>query len=482
VQAAARPWSLRRRLMAVALASGALAWLAGGAAIYFVLQRQDAVLFDARLSDLAQTLLAFADHEIAEIVAEGGTPPVHYEIEGTAQGRYRYQIWSREGKLMLSSWNAPTDAPMAPLGRMGLVTQAVGGETMRIITLDAPSRQHRIQVAEPVAQRQDMKTIVGRHLGSTLLLSAALLVAWTLLLVRLALRPLEAATRQIAQRGPSDLSAVVPEKLPDEFAPLLAAINQLLQRVDVALRSEREFVAAAAHELRTPLAGLQAQAQLAAHQRTGPADRQRALQAVQDGVDHAAHLVGQLLDLARSDALAGDPARLLTDREPVPLREVLESLLAELGPAAAERGLRITPRFELPVLSGSPFGLRLILRNLLANAVAHAAPEGEVAVGTRLDDGQPVLWVADSGPGIPEAERTRLFERFYRAKGQTQPGSGLGLSIVKALAQAHGATISLGTATRPEAPLGGLLVELRFPAAAFGHPGSCPGAPAPTST
>jgi len=465
-QPAARPWSLRRRLVAVALASGVLAWLAGGGAIYFVLQRLDSVLFDARLSDLAQTLLAFADHELTEVAAEGSSPPVHEEAEGSPQGRYRYQIWSRDGKLMLSSRNAPVGAPMAPLDQVGLVTRPVGGEMMRIITLEAPSRAHRIQAAEPVSQRLDVDDIVGRHLGSTLLLSAALLAAWTLLLVRLALRPLEAATRQIAQRGPSDLSAVLPETLPGEFAPLLGAINQLLQRVDVALRSEREFVAAAAHELRTPLAGLQAQAQLAAHQRTGADDRQRALQAVQDGVDQAAHLVGQLLDLARSDALAGDPARLSADREPVALREVLESLLVDLGQAAAERGLRITPHFDVPAISGSAFGLRLILRNLLANAVAHASQDGEVAVGTRREGDQVVLWVADSGPGIAGAERERLFERFYRAKGQTLPGSGLGLSIVKALAQAHGATVALAVATRAEAPLGGLLVELRFPAGA----------------
>lgn len=466
-----RPWSLRRRLVAVALAAGALAWLAGGAAIYLVLQRQDAVLFDARLSDLAQTLLAFADHELAEVAAEGGPLPVHYETEGSALGRYRYQIWSPEGRLMLSSPDAPTDAPMVPLERHGFSTTLLGGEPMRIIAMEAVEHRHRIQVAEPVSQRLGVEVIAGRHLGLLVLGSAALLALWTLLLARLALRPLEAATRQIAQRGPADLSPVmsgaVPRQLPDELAPLLAAINQLLQRVDVALRSEREFVAAAAHELRTPLAGLQAQAQLAAHPRTDAAERQRALGAVQSGVDHAAHLVGQLLDLARSDALAGDPVRLSVDREPVPLRELLEDLLPELGPAAAERGLRITPHFEVPVLEGSPFALRLILRNLLANAVAYAAHEGEVALGTRREaDGAVVLWVADSGPGIADAEAARLFERFYRAKGQTQPGSGLGLSIVKALAQAHGATVSLGRAMRPEAPLGGLLVELRFPAAA----------------
>jgi signal transduction histidine kinase len=455
-----RPWSLHGRLLAVAAVSGALSWLAGGAAIYAVVQRQDAVLFDARLGDMASTLLAFADHEIEEVRAAGEPVPARVEIEGTVEGRYRYQIWSRDGHLVLSSGSAPTDGPMVPLGQPGWVTSQMGGERFRVVTIRAPSQRYTIQAAEPLALRVDLSDIFTGQLGIWLLLSALALAAWTLFLARLALRPLDLAAQQLGQRGPADLRAVVPERLPDEFAPLLDAINQLMGRVDVALRSEREFVSAAAHELRTPLAGLQAQAQLAAHRRTSPEDRQLALQAVQDGVDHAAHLVSQLLDLARSDALAGDPVRVSSDRQAVVLREVLEYVLGELGPQAAERGLRLTQRFDVATVSGSQFGIGLILRNLLANAVAHAPVGGEVQVGTRAEGSRVVLWVADSGPGVPAPERARMFERFYRGKGNEQPGCGLGLSIVKALADAHGALVTLG-----ESPLGGLLAEVAFPAA-----------------
>lgn len=229
--AAPRPWSLRRRLLAVALASAALAWLAGGAAIYLVVQRQHAALFDERLSDIAKTLLAFADHEIAEIEAEGGKSPVHLDTEDTAEGRYRYQIWSREGRLLLSSPNAPTDRPFVPPGRRGFSTITLAGETLRVVVADAPSGKHVIQAAEPVARRLELKEVFNAPLLATLAVSAAVLAAWTLLLARLALRPVDATATEIGNRGPADLRPVAPERLPGEFAPLIEALNLLLRRL-----------------------------------------------------------------------------------------------------------------------------------------------------------------------------------------------------------------------------------------------------------
>ncbi len=454
-----RPWSLRGRLLAIAAAAGVMAWLAGGAAIYSIVQRQHAELFDARLADIARTLMAFADHEIDEVRSEGGSVPTHFEPEGDTGARYRYQIWTREGELLLSSWNAPVDLPMMPLAQPGLATREVRGEPMRVVNLPAPSGRLLILAAEPLAQRLDAGDVFGGRLGAWILLSAAAVAGCTLLLARLALRPLNAAAQQIGQRGPGDLSPVQPAHLPAEFTPLVDATNRLMQRLDVALRSEREFVAAAAHELRTPLAGLQAQAQLAAHRRTGEAERLQALRAVQEGVDQSAHLVNQLLDLARSDALAGDPVRLAERRCRVELRAVLERVLGELGPQIAERGQHLVQRLDAATVEGSDFGLGLILRNLLANASAHAPEGGTVELGSRIAAGGGlVLWVADSGPGMAPAERARAFERFYRAKGSTHAGVGLGLSIVKAMADAHGAAVSLG-----ESALGGLLVEVGFP-------------------
>ncbi|CAD5366360.1 putative Histidine kinase [Rubrivivax sp. A210] len=452
-------WSLRGRLLGIAATCCALSWLAGGAAIYVVVEREDALLFDERLKDVAQTVLVFADHELMEIAALGGSIPAYIDTDATAGGRYWYRIWSGEGRLILSSHNVPAGATAAPANASGLATLALDGQAYRIATVVGPTQKFSIQAGEPISRRRLLADVFSGYLLYGVLLSAAALALMSLLLTRLALRPLQCTTDEIASRGPGDLRPVPRGREPLELAPVLQAVNQLMHRVDVALRSERQFVSAAAHELRTPLSGMRAQAQLAAHPRTSTGDRNQALQAVQDSVDHAAHLVSQLLDLARSDALAGDPVRLASERETVELRTLVEAVMGELGPQAAERGVRIELRLALDRLSGSAFGLQLILRNLLANAVAHAAGEGPVFVGTRLtDDGHAVLWVADNGPGIPAAERARCFERFHRGKGNATPGCGLGLSIVKALADAHDAEVRLG-----QADSGGLLAEVVFP-------------------
>ncbi len=458
-----RRWSLRSRLLAIAGVACVSAWLAGGAAIYYSAQRQATLLFDARLADIAQTLLEFEDDQVTQVAAEGRATPAHIETEGTSAGHFRYQIWSGDERLLVSSLSAAQPTPLmpfVPLAQTAWSTQTLRGEPFRVVSLPGPGQRYRIQAAEPLSMRLSAADLLDRHLAYGLGLSALVLGALCLWLLRLALQPLHAATAQVARRGPADLRAVALEGQPAELAPLLAAINQLLQRLDTALRSERDFVAAAAHELRTPLAGLRAQAQLAAHPRSGPQARHEALQAVQDGVDHAAHLVGQLLDLARSDALAGDPTKIHGERRTVDLLRVFESVLGELGPLAAERQLRLTQRFEVTQLVGSEFGLSLILRNLLANAIAHAPRGGEVALGSRHEGAETVLWVHDSGRGIPGAERERVFERFYRGRDIDRPGCGLGLSIVKALADAHGARVTLA-----DAALGGLAVEVAFPPA-----------------
>jgi two-component system OmpR family sensor kinase/two-component system sensor histidine kinase QseC len=460
-EAAGRRWSLRGRMLGVAAAACVLSWLAGGAAIWIAVQREDSLLFDARLADLAQTLLVFADHELREIRMEGGKTPLHVDTEASAQGRYRYQIWSTDGRLMLSSLNAPTDAPLMLPGQRGWATRSIGGEAMRVFSLEGPGGVHQIQAAAPISKGLVANNLFNGTLVVGMALSALTLGALTLLMLRRTLKPLREAGEQIAQRGPADLSAVALGGLPDELAPVVDATNQVMRRVEVALRSEREFVAAAAHELRTPLSGLRAQAELAAHPRTLDAQRHDALQAVLEGVDHAAHLVNQLLDLARSDVLAGDPATLAQTAERVDLATVFERTLGDVAPQAALQGLRLIPRFGVATLRGSDFGIGLIMRNLVANAVAHAPQGGEVLISSQqsADSDWVLLCVEDSGEGIPTAERESVFERFHRVQGTQRPGCGLGLSIVKTLVDAHRARIVLGDST-----LGGLRVEVAFPA------------------
>jgi signal transduction histidine kinase len=279
------------------------------------------------------------------------------------------------------------------------------------------------------------------------------------LLVRLAFKPVEHAVVELDRRGPLDLRDLKHGPMPVEFEPMLGAINRLMARVGVAMRSERNFVSAAAHELRTPLAGVRAQAQLAVHPRASIQERQAALLSVLEGIDHATYLVNQLLDLARSDMLAGDPSRIARERESVALDPLCRSILAELVEESNARHVQLRTYLEVGHIDGSAFGIGLIVRNLVANAIAHTPHGGDVGLGTFRDVDGIVLWVDDSGPGLPASERARVFERFHRGPGATRPGCGLGLSIVKAIADAHGARVTLG-----DSLLGGLAARVTFPA------------------
>ncbi len=452
-------WSLRSRLLAIVAIACVAAWLAGGAAVWATVHRADMAHADNRLLDLAHALLGFVDHELRETETDGHLGPGIIDTYETHQDRYRLQVWSAEGRMLMASANASNLAPLLEAGASGPVTRRFDGRDFRVLQLPGPGGRWRLQVGEPLLPPAGVVDLLGGYLGVATVLSALLLSALTMLLLRTLLQPLSEAGTELEERGPLDLRPLPLTRLPRELQPLFGALNALLRRVEVAMHSERGFVAAAAHELRTPLAGLRAQAQLAAHPRTTPAEHAAALQSVMEGVDHATHLVNQLLDLARSDMLAGDPDRLAEERHAVALESVFEGVMAELVPEAAQRQVSVTPRFEVDHLEGSEFGIGRLLRNLLANAIAHAPEGGDVAVGSRREGDRVVLWVDDSGPGIPAAERELVFERFRRAEGTERPGCGLGLSIVKAIADAHGARISLG-----DSLLGGLAVRVVFPA------------------
>lgn len=446
-------WSLRRRLLWIASATAVAAWLLGSVAMYLVLARQNDTLHDERLRALGQTVAAFAAHELAETESArqaGGI--AHAEATATLGTRYGFQIWSAQGQLLLHSLHAPAAAPPAPLQTAGFSSATVDGQALRIYALASADGRYVIRVSEALEQRDAVALRLGSVLGVMFAASTLLTVAASGWLVRRALRPLDHSTHALRQREPHDFTPLAHADAPRELAPLLQAIDTLMARVGATLSAEQGFTAVAAHELRTPLAALRMHAQVAARMHD-TADQRRALQAVVANVDRLAHLLDQLLSLARLD---GQHAVGL-HREEVDLQALTHDIVAELGPLAAQREIRLELRLGVRTMLGAEFALSMLVRNLLSNAITHIPDGGSVELSTTREGDALLLRVDDSGPGIPAVDRLRVFERFHRGASPPGHGSGLGLSIVHSVARLHAASVHL-----LDSPLGGLRAEVRF--------------------
>ncbi|MBI2287165.1 MAG: hypothetical protein HYU79_07000 [Nitrosomonadales bacterium] len=285
--------------------------------------------------------------------------------------------------------------------------------------------------------REELARDIAGNLLRPMWFSLPLLALLLWIAVLRGLRPLDKLAREVEQREPDNLAALDASTAPREVVPLIERLNRLFLRIEASMQKERRFTADAAHELRTPVAAIKAQAQVA-RAASSEAERIHALDNAILGCDRAAHLIDQLLTLARVDTL---------DRgvvEPCQLRDIAAETIAALAPAALEKGVQ----FELlasdeTVVRGNPGLLRVLLRNLLDNSMRHTPPGTSVQVSIDHEPGVVHLSVSDNGPGIPEQERDKVLERFYRPLGTQASGSGLGLSIVKRIAEVHDAALQI---------------------------------------
>ncbi|HYB51732.1 MAG TPA: ATP-binding protein [Burkholderiaceae bacterium] len=450
-----RPWSLRARLLLLTSAVTITAWLVGGAAMFIIARHVSDTLFDQRLRDIAGALLTFADHEIDEL-QQSGADVVHIEGAQTLGVRYRYQIWSKRGELLLVSVKAPR-TPFAPFDEPGFSTRLIDQIPMRVLVLKSGDGTKLLQVAEPLAARSfELSPELGL-LGIPLLLSLTFLVGVSAWLVRHATRALGESARQVTQRSPDDLRPLEVAHAPRELTPIVAAVNSLFARIENALATERRFTSAAAHELRTPLAAIKIQAQVALRLTSGE-ERQRALERLLQSIDGAAHIVDQLLTISRIDgliALRAGATRLQLDT-------IAAHVIDEMRPIATRRGQRIVEELQAADIDGLEFAVAVLLRNLIDNALRYGPLGGTVRVRTGTQDDFAFAAVEDEGPGIAPEQRARVFERFYRVPNSpSTEGCGIGLAIVKAAVEMHRAQIELG-----RSEMGGLQALVRFATAA----------------
>ena len=431
--------SIRRQLLFWLLAIVVAGVVLAGWLIYRQALAEANELFDYQLQEIAAALPSQSFNEILSSSDTGN--------EGIV-----LQIWNRNGELMYFSHPR---APLAPRAELGFSTQRTDRGDWRVY--GAIVGDNVVQLAQPLFVRNHLAANVAlRTLWPLIVLLPFLgLAVW--LVVGRGLAPLSRVARALDTRHPEALEPLPEQRLPREVTPLVHALNALLARLEQALETQKAFVADAAHELRTPLAAVQIQAQLVARAKDDDG-RREALADLQSGITRATRLAEQLLALARSEPDSEVPAR------EVDLKALLGDCVAAYVPLAQQRGVDLGIEESVAAdVRGDPEALRVMLNNLLDNATKYTPHGGRVDVSLRVDEGHPVVRIADSGPGIPVAERSRVFDRFYRAgpsaaRERTDvAGTGLGLAIVRRIADQHGATIALG-----DSPTGGLQVEVRF--------------------
>lgn len=440
-----RWFSLRRRLFLLLLGGVLGIWTITAVFSYRDAHHEVDELFDAQLAQAGQTLLALATHEEAEGVNDMS------EVAHRYQRRLRFQVWLADGTLMLRSWNAPA-IPMT--GVEGFSESIEEQGTWRHFAVWNEERSMQVQVSEDHRIRDDLVQQIARRLLWPALIGLPIVAVWVWLAIRYGLRALDALTDEVAARAPGQLQPVQPQRAPEEVRPLLLALNGLFARMEATLASERRFTADAAHELRTPLAALYAQAQVAVRARD-EGERERSFGELQAGLMRAAHLVDQMLHLARLD-----PQSALPSAQPVDLVPLAQSVCAELGVGILDRHTDFVLEAESSgLVSGQPEWLRVLIRNLVDNAIRYTPPGGSVSVHIGRVDERIVLAVDDSGPGIPPAQREAVLRRFHRLDPSEQAGCGLGLAIVARIAELHAASLVLG-----ESAAQGLRVTVSFPA------------------
>lgn len=408
-------------------------------------------IFDSQLAQFAQSLVVLAttfDDEQADPMP----PPIH-----KYQQTLVFQVWvtDREKPRMLLRSNNISSMLPAQQTPEGFSSGQWHGESWRYFRLRDAKIGFDVLVGQNDKARDDLAREVAWHNIAPFLFGLPLLALFSMLAIYFGLRPLRKLTDLLHQLSPEQLSPVTVHDAPKEIAPVVDALNTLLNRIARTIENERRFTADASHELRTPLAALQAQVQAA--QLSGSAEeRNECLSKVMQGAERMAHLVGQLLTLSRLDELSFP-----IHSEPVDLIEVTRECCAELGANALSKNIEISFSSDAhPPVAGSADMLRILIRNLLDNAIRYTPQGGHVEVTSRLTKEQQVeLEIADNGIGVADEQLTLLGQRFNRINPSMADGVGLGLSIVQRIAEIHHARIIFSRS----AELGGLSVKILFP-------------------
>jgi len=462
--------SIRRALLLSIIGVTSLVLLIAAGFSYRAGLQEAGELFDAKLAHSSRVLMSLVDEPFNDLAAHSdgdgaGDPLVvkvwHGQASGTGEAlamadghayetKLAFQVRDARGALLLRSDSGP-DHALAPLAP-GFANLTIDGEHWRTFTLKSPSGRW-YQSGELSAIREEIAEEIAFGTLLPLLASLPLLALCVWFAVGWACASLQRVSDAVELRAPNHLEAIELSRVPHEIQGIVKAVNGLLERLDNALSRERRFTADAAHELRTPIAALKVHA-YNLRQSSNDGEREQSQQYLDAGIQRMERLVAQLLALSRIENGGGAPVRRNIDLAATVQRH--ERDYAALG---AADGKRIVLTAEPAMVLGDEPVIDALVRNLLDNAVRYAPPDGVVAVRVGRDGNRVILVVEDSGPGVPEEARQRVFDRFHRELGSGVEGSGLGLSIVAQALQLHGGEIALDTSPT----LGGLRATVTLP-------------------
>lgn len=451
--------SLSRKLMLWLILPQLVLWLAGGVATYRLAEKYTNRAIDSSLVQASRALLRQL-RPIDQGLLIDFPRAAQDVLEADPNDRLMYTVGTPPGSFILGNNTLPVPPPVdkrlldTPYFYDSMVMPADGdsgpAKPMRIVALyvpfgdiTAPKQTMLVQVARSSANREELARAI---LADTLLPLSVLVLLMTMIVgygIRAGLAPLARLRREVESRAPNDLTPLKLDLAPVELRSLATALNDLLAAVQRQIGAQKRFIGDAAHQLRTPLAGLQSQTKLALAAATDEQQRRR-LELVHQSATRSAHLVSQLLALAHAEP---DAATTLA-REPTDLRLVARDLVAQMVPrslrAGIDLGLDEGGQDIAVMVHANAMLLREAMSNLVDNAIQYAGVGAELTVRLRQRHGTAMLIVEDNGPGIPAEEHDRVFDRFVRAT-YAGNGCGLGLAIVKEIVERHQGSVTLET-------------------------------------
>ncbi len=446
---------------------GGTAWLG-----YQDVRQETRELFDAQLVRSARLILSLAQSQnvgsgfsgMQEYLDKNGLSVMYFDFEDKNDERQvddghiyetklAFQIWDNEGNLVVKSYNAPLE-PVTTQSH-GFNNIVIDKFNWRTFSLLSNNQQYRCITAERIDARNDLIVKISNDLFYMFIILVPALSLILYISIDKGLKPLQRLAAQIDRRSGDNLELITNDYKYSEIVTIKNALNQLLHRLNETLSREKRITSDAAHELRTPLAAIRLHAELAKNAKNREQQNQSLAQVIH-GVDRTTHLVEQLLTLARLE-----PELLTNDFAEVNLTDLIIEECALLSPLAINKNIDISfNETQLNLINGHESSLRLLIRNLLTNAISYTPPGGNVSISLEKQKQQTLLIFEDSGPGISEKDRKRVMQRFYRAENHQETGCGIGLSIVDRVVQIHQGSLQLCQADSGQ----GLKVIIKFTA------------------